>query len=257
MFVVSGFVCLYLHFSYHVEYVLCGLEWRRDVGQGVSFFCVLDRGGSAFLKGITGQSIVWGGHPSLPAMLDSPRRWREQPPWVRPRLVGLPGSYSTTTPTLPGARSPKRRRWGPQRPGLALLALRPQASPGLLFPLRPGTMAWKETGCCLSEPLWGVVGSGGSWPSIQLEGVGSSPFCSALPAWASSPMAFLTAVAKPGRRVTCLSLPHRAVYQSTVSKLLSEWTNTRTGSDFCGRREDWCWKHWTDWWLWLSVGLWA
>lgn len=175
MFVVSGFVCLYLHFSYHVEYVLRGLEWRRDVGQGVSFFRVLDRGGSAFLKGITGQSIVWRGHPSLPPMLDSPLRWYEQALWVRPRLVGFPGSYSTTTPTPPGARSPKRRRRGPQRPGLALLALRPQASPGLLFPLRPGTMAWKETGSYLSEPLWGVVGSRDSWSSIQLEGVGNMP----------------------------------------------------------------------------------
>lgn len=171
MFVVSGFVCLCLHFSYHVEYVLCGLEWRCDVGQGVSFFCVLDRGGSAFLKGVTGLE-----RPSLPPTYV---RFASSLVWAGSVGQAMPGGFPRQLlhhhPTPPGVRSPKRRRRGPQRPGLALLALHPQASPGLLFPLRPGTMAWKETGSYLSEPLWGVVGSRDSWSSIQLEGVGNMP----------------------------------------------------------------------------------
>ena len=160
---------------------------------------------------------------------------------------------SRTHPRPTRSMCTKKAKAGSRRPGLAVLAPCPQASPGLLFPLRPRTVVWKGAGSYLWESHCGSGESRGSWPSFQLEGGGNSPLHSELPMQPP----YSLPVAKLGRCVACLSLPYLTVYQSTVSELLTEQIY-EPEVDFCGRRKEWCWKHWPGWGLWWGcwvVGL--
>ena len=87
--------------------------------------------------------------------------------------VRFSSAYPTThTPTPPGACAPRRRRRS-RRPGLAVLALCPQASPGLCFLSGPGQWPAKKQAPGPENPieeLWKVQASGlhSSWRVVGI-----------------------------------------------------------------------------------------
>ena len=117
---------------------------------------------SVFCKGITGQNRAWRGHRCLHFVSASSSCWCEQTVWGE--VLEYP---ATGTATPPGACAPRRRRRS-RRPGLAVLAPCPQASPGLCFLSGPGQWPGKQQAPASENPmeeLWKVQAPGphSSW----------------------------------------------------------------------------------------------